>query len=284
MASNSNNNRSASAALAAAALGLALTGAAAVRADRSEPDGPPSAPPSPARLQQLVPGVTVGTPEQTPVDGVFRVRVGDSYVYLSGDGRHAFTGDLLDLATGQNLTETRRNGDRLAALSEFPDDHLLILPAKGEEKARIRVFTDSSCPYCQKLHREVPALREAGVTVAYIPFPRGGPRGPGYRELRSVWCADDPAAAFDIAAGTADGELPDAGADCTDAKSVDAGYELGNAVGVRGTPTIVLPSGAALPGYVDAPRLLQRLQLEGAAAEGAAVAPAPAPTNPEVKP
>lgn len=280
MASNSNNSRSASAALAAAALGLALTGAAAVRADRSEPHGgPASAPPSTARLQQLVPGVTVGTPEQTPVDGVFRVRVGDSYVYVTGDGRHAFTGDLLDLATGRNLTETRRNGDRLAALNEFPDDHLLILQAEGEEKARIRVFTDSSCPYCQKLHQEVPALRKAGVTVAYIPFPRGGPRGPGYRELRSVWCADDPAAAFDIAAGAADGELPDAGANCTDANSVDAGYELGNAVGVRGTPTIVLPSGAALPGYVDAPRLLQRLRLEGAAG-----APAPGPISPEVKP
>lgn len=101
--------------------------------------------------------------------------------------------------------------------------------------------------------------------MAYIPFPRGGPRGPGYRELRSVWCADDPGAAFDIAAGTADGKLAEAGADCDAARSVDAGFELGTKVGVRGTPIIVLPTGAALPGYVEAPRPLERLRLDGAA-------------------
>lgn len=256
------NSRSASVALAAAALGVTLTGAAAVEADRSAPDTGAQALPSTARLQRLVPGAAVGQPQPTPVEGLFRVRVGDSYVYVTADGRHAFTGDLLDLDTGQNLTEARRNGDRLAALEEFSDDALLVLPAKGEERARIYVFTDSTCPYCQKLHREVPALRDAGVTVAYIPFPRGGPGGPGYRELRSIWCADDPAAAFDVAAGTAEGELADAGADCAAAQAVDAGLELGAKVGVRGTPTMVLPSGAALPGYMEAARLLQRLRLD----------------------
>lgn len=256
------DNRSASMGLAVAALGLVLTGAAAFSADRNEPDGASQAPPSTARLQRLVPGAAIDEPQPTPVDGVFRVRVGDSHVYLTGDGRHAFSGDLLDLETGQNLTEIQRNDARLAALGRFPDDALLALPARGEEKARIHVFTDTTCPYCQRLHREVPALREAGVTVAYIPSPRGGPRSPGYRELRSVWCADDPAAAFDIAAGTADGALADAGADCAATQSVDAGFELGSKVGVRGTPTIVLPSGAALPGYVEAAKLLERLGID----------------------
>jgi thiol:disulfide interchange protein DsbC len=199
------------------------------------------------------------------VDGIFRVRVGSSFVYLSADGAHAFTGDLLDLTTGENLTETQRNGDRLAALDGFPDEALLLFPARGEEHARIHVFTDSSCPYCQKLHREVLALQEAGVTIAYIPFPRGGAGGPGDSELRSVWCADDPAAAFDIATGQASGALAEAKADCAAASAVDAGFRLGVSLGVRGTPTIVLPSGAALPGYVDVPTLLERLHLTQAA-------------------
>jgi len=262
------DNRSAAVALGAAVLGLALTGAAAVGADGADGDAPggaSKAAPSTAQLRRLVPDVAIGEPQPTAVDGIFRVRIGGTYVYLTADGHHAFTGDLVDLATGQNLTEDQRSGDRMAALETFPDDALLLFPARGEERARIHVFTDSSCPYCKKLHREVPALREAGVTVAYIPFPRGGKGGPGYSELRTVWCADDPAEAFNIAAGTAKGQLPADEADCAAAKAVDAGFSLGNRVGVRGTPTIVLPSGAELPGYVNVSTLLRHLGLEDVA-------------------
>ena len=264
MSTTTNEPGPASAPLATAMLGIVL--ALAVSAVTAAPEqNPGGTPPSTDRLQRLVPDVAIDEPQPTAVDGVFEVRVGGSYVYVTGDGRHAFTGDLLDLSTGQNLTEARRNGDRLAALEDFPDDALLVLPAKGEERHRIHVFTDTTCPYCQKLHQEVPGLREAGVTVAYIPFPRGGPRGPGYRELQSVWCADDPTAAFDIAAGTDDGELVDTNPDCDAARSVDAGFDLGAKLGVQGTPTIVLPSGTALPGYVESAKLLQRLRVDDVA-------------------
>ena len=138
--------------------------------------------------------------------------------------------------------------------------HMFVLfPAEGEERARVLVFTDTTCPYCRKLHQEVPALRKAGVTIAYIPFPRGGKGSPGERALRSVWCAEDRPTAFDIAVGQANGKLG-TGA-CPASAAVDAGYRLGLQVGVSGTPTIVLPSGAALPGYLNAQGLLARLGL-----------------------
>ena len=250
-------------------LGVAFAGPAALAGDATTPEGPSPATPSTARLQRLVPDAAIDDPQPTPVNGVYRVRVGSSFVYLSADGEHAFTGDLLDLTTGENLTEAQRNGNRLAALAGFPSRALLLFPARGEERARIHVFTDSSCPYCKKLHGEVPALQEAGVTIAYIPFPRGGTGSPGDRELRSVWCADDPAAAFDIATGQttgqASGALAEASADCADASAVDTGFRRGASLGVRGTPTIVLLSGAALPGYVDVSTLLERLRLTQAA-------------------
>lgn len=70
---------------------------------------------------------------------------------------------------------------------------MAVFPATGEEKAVLNVFTDSSCPYCKKLHEEVSKLQEAGISVHYIPYPRGGSRGPGYQELKQVWCAKDKA-------------------------------------------------------------------------------------------
>jgi thiol:disulfide interchange protein DsbC len=207
----------------------------AAEPDASAPQGPPT-----AQLQRLVPKTTIGSPEPTAINGIFRVKIGSAYVYLTADGRHAFTGDLLDLTTGANLTEQQRNKDHLAALAGFPPSDLLIYPADGTEKARIHVFTDSSCPYCRKLQGEVPALRKAGVTVAYIPFPRGGPEGPGYKDLRAVWCAEDRRKAMDIATGVAKGTLGPG--DCAAASAVDAGFRLGNEVGVRGTPTMSCPT------------------------------------------
>lgn len=248
-----------------AALGLsAALASTSLQAADNRPKSNATAPELPLteRLQRLVPGVALGEPQPTLVEGIFSVSVDGNHVYLTADGLHAFTGDLLDLTTGQNLTEMRRNADRLAALESFSPDGLLVLPANGEERARLHVFTDSTCPYCEKLHREVSELRDAGVTVAYIPFPRAGLQGPGYRELRTIWCAEDRAAAFDIATGDEPGALPANSGDCPAAAAVDAGYRLGEAMAVRGTPTIVLPDGGIVPGYVEPRALLERLWRE----------------------
>jgi thiol:disulfide interchange protein DsbC len=212
------------------------------------------------RLRQRFPDIKVGVPEATPVQDIVLVKAGGQYVYLTADGRYAFVGSLLDLETGSNLTEAGKGRDRLAALSTFPDTDRVIFPAQGEERARLTVFTDTSCGYCRKLHREVPRLQGEGVTVTYVPFPRSGPSGPAYETMRRVWCSPDRAGAMDIAKGVADGAL--AGGDCGEADAVAAGYELGLEVGVNGTPAIVLPDGRLQPGYLPADRLLGALGLD----------------------
>jgi len=161
-------------------LALATVGASAEHpVATAQLPSPATATPSTTLLARLVGGAQVGHPEPTPVAGIFRVKIGSDYVYLTSDGKHAFTGNLFDLSTGENLTETRRNTDRLDMLSAFPEEDLLRFPAEGKEQTRILVFTDATCPYCRKLHEEVPALRKAGVTIGYIPFPRGGKGSPG---------------------------------------------------------------------------------------------------------
>jgi len=244
---------------AALALAAATVSAEFPASGSAESQSGTTAAPSTERLAHLVQGTPLGHPEPTPVAGIFRVKIGSDYVYLTANGQYAFAGSLVDLSTGENLTEARRNGDRLEALSGFPADDFLLFPAEGEERARVLVFTDTTCPYCRKLHQEVPALRKAGVTIAYIPFPRGGKGSLGEQALRSVWCAEDRTAAFNIAVGQADGKPGTA--DCPAAAAVDAGYRLGLQVGVSGTPTIVLPTGAALPGYLNVQGLLAHLGL-----------------------
>ena len=113
--------------------------------------------------------------------------------------------------------------------------------------------------YASKLHAEVPRLQQAGVRVEYIPFARAGAESEGAAEMRAVWCAEDRAAAMDIAKGVREGELGPG--DCPVAGLIEIGSRLAKEVGVTGTPAIVPADGTLLPGYRPAARLLQALGL-----------------------
>lgn len=196
-------------------------------------------------------------PTETPVAGVYQTRIGDKYAYLIENGRFVFIGDLIDLKTALNITEMSRGElarDKLAQVS--PSD-MVIYQARNTEKAILNVFTDTSCAYCQKLHQEVHFLQDAGITVRYFPYPRGGNRGPGYQDLKRVWCADDKVQAMDIAKGIANGELGSAA--CAEGDFVDRGYELGNSIGISGTPALFFSSGQKVNGYVPHQRLIGML-------------------------
>ena len=136
-------------------------------------------------------------------------------------------------------------------------DDLVVYPATGTTNAVLNVFTDTSCPYCKKLHEEVPELQKAGIEVRYFPFPRGGNRGPGYDQLRKVWCGADRLKTMDIIKGVDTGDLPTG--NCAKAAIVDRGYELGNVIGVSGTPALFTESGQKIEGYVPYAQLIPML-------------------------
>ena len=200
----------------------------------------------------------VDTPVSTGVEGVYQTRFGNKFAYLIDGGRYVLIGDLVDLKLGRNITESSRRELIVKALADFGDEKMIVYPADGEELAVLNVFTDTSCGYCQKLHGEVKYLQQAGISVHYYPYPRGGTRGPGYSDLRKVWCADDRLAALGIAKGTVPGSLQET-ADCQAAEYVDEGYALGNQIGVTGTPALYASDGAAFNGYVPYQQLIPQL-------------------------
>jgi thiol:disulfide interchange protein DsbC len=211
-------------------------------------------------LRERFPRLAISASEETPVNGIVLVKAGGEYVYLTQDGRHAFVGSLLNLETGANLTDEGKGRDRQAALAGFPVADRVVYPAQGQELARLTVFTDTSCGYCRKLHREVPMLQAAGVTVTYMPFPRSGAAGAAYATMREVWCSPDRRSAMNIAKGVTAGDL--GSRDCKEADAIKAGYDLGIKLGVNGTPAIVMPDGKLQPGYLPAARLLSALGLK----------------------
>ena len=200
----------------------------------------------------------VSDPVETPAKGLYQTKFGSKYGYLAGNGRYIIIGDMIDLETQENLTEVARRSINKEVIDKVAVTNLAVYPSSIDQtKAVLNVFTDTSCPYCKKLHEEVPDLQKAGIEVRYFPFPRGGARGPGYSTLKQVWCGKDKAKTMNIAKEVETGILP--AADCAEAKFVDESYNLGNQVGVAGTPALFTADGQKIEGYVPSAKLIPML-------------------------
>jgi len=200
----------------------------------------------------------VSKPIEMPAKGVYQVRFGDTYGYLIENGRYLVRGDFIDLKEAKNYTELAKREIVLEKLAIFDDKDMIIYPAKGETKETITIFTDTSCPYCKKLHKESQYLIDAGIQVQYLPYPRGSKNGPGYKTLQKVWCAKDRQHAMHVAKNTEVGVLTNDGT-CEQAAIVDKGFEIGNVIGVTGTPAIFTSKGDKIDGYVPYKRLIPML-------------------------
>lgn len=194
---------------------------------------------------------------ETGIKGVYQTQFGDKYAYLIEGGRYVFIGDLIDLKLARNITEISRKETVKDTLAKVSLSNLIIFPAREQERTVLNVFTDTSCGYCQKLHTEIGYLQDAGISVHYFPFPRGGNRGPGYQDLKSVWCAANSNEAMDIAKGVSSGALPDG--NCDRASFVDQGFELGRKLGISGTPALFSSNGTKFNGYVPHKELIPML-------------------------
>ena len=208
-------------------------------------------------LRERIGNAKIDDVSETSVDNVWQVQIGNRYVYLLDGGKYALMGDLINLENGRNLTEQSRRVAAVETLAEFDDADLVIYPARGESRAMLNIFTDTSCPYCQKLHSEIDKLQDAGITVRYFPYARGGSRGPGYQHMRSVWCAEDRNQAMTDAKNQIYDDLP--AGDCEAASMVDRGYLAGNQIGISGTPALVKSNGEKIEGYRPYQELIPHL-------------------------
>lgn len=210
------------------------------------------------RLVRALPGVEITRIEPSPIPNVYEVETANQQLlYASETGDYFIAGDIFKLEGDRivNLAEQRRESARAAAVASVPESEKVVFKPEST-KAVINVFTDVDCGYCRKLHQEMPQLLEKGIQVNYLAFPRAGIGSSSYEKMVSVWCADDQQEAMNTAKS---GKQPKA-RKCEN--TVAAQYELGNKIGISGTPAIVLADGRIIPGYLPANALAQNLGLE----------------------
>ncbi|WP_048308745.1 DsbC family protein [Halomonas sp. PR-M31] len=205
--------------------------------------------------------VPVTSVKQTPMEGILEVRLeSGETLYSDSEGKHFVVGDLFvnDEQGLVNLTQQAQDRNRIKRLAKIPQKDKVIFRGEKPPKATLAVFTDVTCPYCRKLHEEVPRLNDMGIAVEYLAFPRSGLKSEGARLMSQVWCASNPSEAM---SAIKRGETLNVDADCDNL--VADQYHLGRELGVQGTPAIVMPDGRMIPGYVPADRLAKMLNIEG---------------------
>jgi thiol:disulfide interchange protein DsbC len=190
----------------------------------------------------------------TPVPGVWELTRGFDIAYVTADGKYALTGDLVDLATNDNLTETRRRELRAKAIAAFPETEMLVFGPK-DPKYTVTVFTDVDCPYCRKLHAQIAEYNHLGIRVRYLLYPRTGPNTESWTKAEQVWCSSD---RNDALTRAKRGEELKAKA-CPN-NPVAHSWALGQDFDLQGTPAILLANGEMLPGYVPPDALAKHLQ------------------------
>lgn len=206
------------------------------------------------QLKTMLPNAAKATVTPTPVEGLYQVQVGMTVVYMSADGKYLLNGHLIELESRENLTDLAKSSARQSAMRSISESSMIVYPAKGKQTHFITVFSDIDCPYCAKLHKEIPALNEAGITVRYLGYPRSGMGSPSYYKAVSVWCAKDSVKAMDDAMLGKPIESKVCVNPVRDHIMEAERFE------VNGTPNIILDNGELLPGYVPAKELIKILK------------------------
>ena len=213
-------------------------------------------------LQTLNPQIQIDYVGAAPLPGFREAIVGGQLVYVSDDGKYLVQGTVVDIATQSELTQSS------PALSKYRQDLLRTLKtsdrivfAPPDPKYTVSIFTDIECGYCRKLHSEIADYNRQGIAVEYLAFPRMGLGSKDHTDMISVWCAPDRRKALtDAKSG-----VPVPARACRQTP-VDMQFNVGQRLGVSGTPAVYAPDGTQLGGYL--PPAQMREALDRLAAKG----------------
>lgn len=201
-----------------------------------------------------------------PFPGFREVIVSGQVLYVSDDGRYLMQSQPYDIQKRAMATSPGLLTHRRTLLATLPHaDRIVFAPPNA--KYTISVFTDIECGYCRKLHQDIAELNRNGIAVEYLAFPRMGLGSKDYTDMISVWCAPDRKAA--LTSAKSGQSVPSRS--CTNPVAMQ--YNLGQQLGVNGTPAIFAADGSQLGGYLPPAQLKAALERIGTAATAVTASP-----------
>jgi thiol:disulfide interchange protein DsbC len=235
-------------------LGVAQAQTAATKPAVPSPAASPAKADPRAVIVNKLGGIKLEDVRMSPVSGVYEVTRDAEISYLSADGRYAILGDMIDVDSEDNISESRRRSIRARIIDAVPENEMLVYSPKNP-KYTITVFTDIDCGYCRRLHSQIAEYNRLGIRVRYLFFPRSGPDTPSWHKAEAVWCASNRNDALTRAKNGEELKSPKCPAGI-----IKRDFDLGQRLDVDGTPAIILASGEMLPGYAPPTQLAKYLK------------------------
>jgi thiol:disulfide interchange protein DsbC len=207
------------------------------------------------RLKTMYPATKVDQVQRSEIPGLFEVVMGKNAAYTDTSGRYFVFGHLFDMKEQRDLTAERVDKAARIAFSELPlVDAIKTVRGKGERI--LAVFSDPDCPYCRKLETELDKLDN--VTVYTFTYPMEGLHPEAKDKSIAVWCAPNRSSAW---SGLMKSGKAPSSRSCEN--PIERNIQLGQRLGIQGTPTMLSADGRTLPGAAPKDRIEQWLA-EGA--------------------
>src|SRR3954464_10702039 len=190
----------------------------------------------------------------TPISGLFEIQFrtpnGAQVIYSDSTGNYAIQGSMYDFRNDRNLTEEKLRKLNVVKFDALPLD-MAVKIQRGNGKRVLAMFSDPSCPYCQQCEKTLQQIDDVTIYVFMYPIIR--PQNADHS--KAVWCSPDRAKAWlDLALQH---KRPAAVPSCDN--PVEKNLELGRALRVNSTPTLILANGERVAGGMSLPDLQDTL-------------------------
>ena len=177
-----------------------------------------------------------------PVTGLYEVLVGNEVFYTDSSAKYLIQGEIIELATGKNITEQRQ-----ADLNRIKWTELNLANAiktvRGNGSRQLAVFSDPNCGYCKRLEKSMQQLDNVTIYTYLLPILSAD----STQKSKQIWCAADPYKAY--MDWMINGIIPSGKGDCT--APLDKNLAFAKTYGITGTPTLFFTDGSRFPGAVQ---------------------------------
>jgi thiol:disulfide interchange protein DsbC len=199
--------------------------------------------------------------QPSPLKGLWEVSIVNKgkpgLFYVDFSKNYIVSGSIVEVKTGKNKTAervTKLQESRRVDFSKIPLSQALVM-GDAASPQKVVVFTDPECPYCGTLHQEMEKVVKDRKDIAFyiILFPLNFHKD-AYWKSQSIMCSRSLKMLEDSFAKK---EIPRP--QC-DTKEIDANIKLAGALGITGTPTLVLPDGRIHTGTMPADKLIEFIQ------------------------
>jgi len=208
------------------------------------------------KLKDIIPSYKFDKIKKSPLKNIYEIVYGGEIIYITSDAKFVFeSGNLQKIVKGkdsyyfENLTESSASEGRKNLLDDLPDSKLFVY---GDSKDYIiNVVTDIDCPYCRKFHDDIATYVKNGVKVRYLVF---AIKTSAKRKIISAWCANNKNKAFTLLKKEKIIEK----LNCDN--PINEHQDIISSIGVSSTPSIFLPNGELIQGYMSPEEVIQKLK------------------------